>query len=287
MSIDSVRRLNVSISTDSYSIGRVEGVFVGAVGATKAASTDLGSVVGASFANSFDLAEATSAKLRGAVMAQEPQNARATFRLNGVEQQTAFNIALAMGGTVSGNRILIGPPTAMSYKTVYVDGFDYEAGLGTLHVKKAALASGTEIAIGSGEQTKYDLEFNVMAKTDEPAGEEWAAFDPYTADTTAPTVSSTTPTDAATNVAVTSTVVWNFSEAVRTMDVNAQNFYLIKADGTAVATTLAVSNSDQRVTLTPSSNLSAATAYIAVCNYVRDVAGNALEARSIVNFTTA
>lgn len=282
----------MSITSDSYSIGTVEGVFVGALDAAKAACTEVGSVVSAEAATSFDVAEATSAVLRGAIMAQEPQNSRATFKLTGVQQLTAANIALAMGGTVSGNRVLVGPPTTISYKTLYVDGFDYEAGQGTLHVKKAAIASGASYSLGGGDQTTVDIEFNVLAKTDEPTGEEYFAFDPYTADTTAPTISSVVPADAATGVskAVGTTVVWTFSEAIRSEDVIASKFIVHSDAGAIKAGTLTIGTNNTVVTFTPTAAWDATTKYHAIVvggtGGVRDTAGNVLAATSATDFTT-
>ncbi len=108
-------------------------------------------------------------------------------------------------------------------------------------------------------------------------------------DTTPPTLSSTTPTTNATGVAVGSTYQWAFSEAIQPGCVTNANFFLAKdADGAAVAGTLSLSGDKQTVTFTPTANLSAATAYRAICTVgVRDLAGNALAANQVRKFTTA
>jgi phi13 family phage major tail protein len=107
------------------------------------------------------------------------------------------------------------------------------------------------------------------------------------ADTTPPTV-TTSPLDAATDIAVTANMVWTFNEAIDTSTVTAANFFLMKAsDGSLVAGALTIDGTSKIVTLDPTSNLSAATAYIAVCTTnVTDVAGNHLAATSITNFQT-
>lgn len=108
------------------------------------------------------------------------------------------------------------------------------------------------------------------------------------ADITPPTV-TTTPADAATTVAVTANMVWTFNEAIDTNKVTAANFFLVKAtDGTLIPGALTIDGTSEIVTLDPTSNLDAATAYIAICTTnVTDVAGNHLAATSITNFTTA
>jgi len=107
-------------------------------------------------------------------------------------------------------------------------------------------------------------------------------------DTTAPTV-STTPADAAADVAVTANMVWTFDEAIDVTKVTPANFFLMKAaDGSLVAGTLTIDGTNKIVTLDPTVNLTAATPYIAICTTnVTDVSGNNLAATSVTNFTTA
>jgi len=108
------------------------------------------------------------------------------------------------------------------------------------------------------------------------------------ADTTPPTV-ITLPLDAATAVAVSANIVWTFNKAIDTTKVKSSNFFLIKAtDGTLVPGALTVNGTGTVVTLDPTTNLTAATAYIATCTTnVTDMAGNALASNIITNFTTA
>ncbi|MDF2534413.1 MAG: phage major tail protein phi13 family [Bacillales bacterium] len=109
-----------------------------------------------------------------------------------------------------------------------------------------------------------------------------------TADTTPPTV-TTVPVDAATTVAVGANVVFTFSEHIQEQAVNNANFMLFKAtDGTLVASNLSIDATRTIVTLDPTANLTAATAYIAVATTnVKDLSGNALAQNCVVNFTTA
>jgi len=110
-----------------------------------------------------------------------------------------------------------------------------------------------------------------------------------TLDTTPPTVSSVSPANNATNVVVTTTVQWTFSEEIQPNCVTADNFFVFKdSDGSIVAGTLAYDSVNKRVTFTPSANLAAATAYRAVVTSgVKDMTGNAMAANSVTKFTTA
>jgi len=120
-------------------------------------------------------------------------------------------------------------------------------------------------------------------------GTGWFTSPIGTPDTTAPTITSTVPTNSATGVAVNATFIWNFSEALKLSTVTAGNFFILKdTDGSMVAGALSINTARTQVTFTPTSNLGAATAYRAcVTNNVKDLAGNSLAANSVTKFTTA
>lgn len=106
-------------------------------------------------------------------------------------------------------------------------------------------------------------------------------------DATVPTVSGVSPIDGATGVSVNSNIVWTFAEAIKPADVTTKNFFVIKADGTAVTGTLSIGTNNTVVTFEPASNLSATTDYIAIASrHIRDVAGNYMAANEVTNFTT-
>ncbi|MHB8171212.1 MAG: major tail protein [Thermincolia bacterium] len=110
-----------------------------------------------------------------------------------------------------------------------------------------------------------------------------------TLDTTPPTISTTSPANNATGVAVSVTVQWTFSEEIQPGTVAADNFFVFRdSDGVLVAGTLVYDAVTRRVTFTPSANLAALTAYRAVATAgVRDMTGNAMVANSVTKFTTA
>lgn len=107
-------------------------------------------------------------------------------------------------------------------------------------------------------------------------------------DSTAPTVSSSSPADGDAAVAVDANITFTFSENMMLSTMNAGSFFLVKADGTSVAFTISYNAGTKIATLNPDSNLGAASTYIAgVTTAARDLAGNALAAQHIINFGTA
>lgn len=108
----------------------------------------------------------------------------------------------------------------------------------------------------------------------------------YTADAVAPTC-STVPADAANNVAIDANVVFTFDKAINPNDVTAANFFLMKADGTAVAAALSIGTNNTVVTLNPSSNLANSTDYVAIATTgVHSAQGVSMAANKVTNFTT-
>jgi phi13 family phage major tail protein len=118
-------------------------------------------------------------------------------------------------------------------------------------------------------------------------GTGWFTTGDITPDVTPPTV-TVVPDDAATGVVASANVVWTFSEAILASLVTAANFFVIKADGTAVAGALSIGTNDTVVTFNPTEDLAASAAYIAIATVgVKDKSGNALAENSVSNFTVA
>ncbi len=113
---------------------------------------------------------------------------------------------------------------------------------------------------------------------------DWFTAGDITPDVAAPTV-TVTPIDTATDQAATVNVVWTFNEAIQAALVTAANFFVIKADGTAVPGALSIGTSDTVVTLNPTDALEAGASYISICTTgVKDLSGNALAAACVANF---
>lgn len=176
----------------------------------------------------------------------------------------------------------------------YLGGSD-AGGSGDFHaILKKCKVTSWEIEFQNEDYAVVSFDYEAIPTTNddivlELIENETAADITATADSTAPTVSSTSPADAATGTSVSANITWTFSEALRLDTVNTDNFYVIKAsDGTSVAGAVTWTAGTNVVTFDPTSNLDALTAYIAVATRgVRDEAGNKLANPSIVNFTTA
>jgi Bacterial Ig-like domain len=107
-----------------------------------------------------------------------------------------------------------------------------------------------------------------------------------TADTTAPSVVSTSPDNNATNVATNTSIMAMFSEPIDPASVTGASFTL--ANGGAVAGTISVSvTADNTVTFTPSADLAALTVYtVTLSTGVTDLAGVPLDNNYVWTFTT-
>ena len=122
----------------------------------------------------------------------------------------------------------------------------------------------------------------------------WHYFDPSTgggtSDTTAPTVTGTTPASGATGVAVTTNVTGTFSEAMNGSTITSSTFTL-QAGTTTVPAAVTYSSTGNVATLNPSADLAAGTTYTATIkggsSGVKDAAGNALASDKTWTFTTA
>ncbi len=105
-----------------------------------------------------------------------------------------------------------------------------------------------------------------------------------TPDTTAPTVSSTVPADAATGIALNANITATFSEAMDASTITTATFTL--KQGTTVVSG-AVTYVGTTATFNPTSDLVASTIYTAaITTGVKDLAGNALAVAKTWSFTT-
>ncbi len=124
-----------------------------------------------------------------------------------------------------------------------------------------------------------DLADNALA-----ANKVWTFNTGATADTTAPTIASTSPADLATAVILSKRVTASFSEAMDPLTITNLTFTL-KQGATAVSG--AVTYTGLVATFAPDSNLASNTTYTAtVTTGVKDLAGNALASDKVWSFTT-
>ncbi|WP_307101759.1 CBM96 family carbohydrate-binding protein [Arthrobacter globiformis] len=113
---------------------------------------------------------------------------------------------------------------------------------------------------------------------------------PPPGDTTAPTVTGTSPAGGATGVAVAANVTGTFSEAMDAATITSATFTL-QAGTTAVPAAVTYNSTDRVATLNPDADLAAGATYTATikggAGGVKDVAGNALVSDRTWTFTTA
>jgi phi13 family phage major tail protein len=108
-----------------------------------------------------------------------------------------------------------------------------------------------------------------------------------TADTTAPTFSSSVPSANSTSATQTSNITLTFSEPILSSTVTAANLMILQvSSASTVSASLSVSSST--VTMTISSILTASTSYSVVMGIgLKDEAGNSLSAPQTFEFTTS
>jgi hypothetical protein len=114
----------------------------------------------------------------------------------------------------------------------------------------------------------------------------WTFTTGATADTTAPTVTSTNPVSGVAGVALNQKIAATFSKVMDAATITTTTFTLIK-QGTTTNIAGAVSYAGTTATFTPTANLAASTNYIAtITTGAKDLAGNALAGNFGWNFTT-
>lgn len=105
------------------------------------------------------------------------------------------------------------------------------------------------------------------------------------ADTTPPAISSKSPDNAASAVAINSSIVVTFSEAVDATTVNSATFTVKDTSNNAVSGTVTCNGAS--ATFTPSQNLAVNTTYtVTIAAGIKDSAGNATTSESTWTFTT-
>lgn len=126
-----------------------------------------------------------------------------------------------------------------------------------------------ELEIGFTKDGKTGFKFTAkaVADTTQDPGKQLGYYMEETADLTGTTptmaVSTTVPADAASGVAVDTTIVTTFNRSVHPESVNVGNFALMTDAGVGVSGTVAQTDTDE-ITFTPDSDLSTSTTYLFV-----------------------
>ena len=103
-------------------------------------------------------------------------------------------------------------------------------------------------------------------------------------DLVAPTVTSI-PIDAAVGVLAASDLVLTFNKAIQPSTITQANVFVMMADGTAVAATLAISALNTIVTVHPTIALAAGAYILVATTNIKSASGIALATNYVVNFT--
>jgi hypothetical protein len=155
----------------------------------------------------------------------------------------------------------------------YISGtatFAPATNLNTNTLYTATITTGATDLAGNALATNFAWSFTTGASTD----------------TTAPTVSSTIPTDTVTGVPINQTVNATFSKAMDPATITTANFTVTGPGGTVTGTVAYVAAS-QIATFTPATNLTTNTFYTAtITTGATDLAGNALASDFVWSFTT-
>ena len=168
---------------------------------------------------------------------------------------------------------------------------------GYIHVDSTTSASVYHITLKNVEHVQYHgvaVDANGVALTKTGVYYDLTSLFPsvFTPDTTSPTVSSFSPTDAATNVATGNNIVLTFSEAIQkgtgSIEIHADSAGGNLVESYDVATSTNLTFSGTGLTVNPTSNLSDTTQYFVTiaAGAVKDLAGNSYIGTSTYEFTT-
>ena len=157
-------------------------------------------------------------------------------------------------------------------------------------ILKNVLGDGAiEMALENQSEVVPEVTFSAHFLSDADDVPYEIRFPKSSSDTTAPTVTATTPTAGATGVSVSADLTITFSEAMKSSSINNNNIFLLKdSDNSKVAGAMTLNVAQTIATFNPTSNLSASTAYtLYVTENVEDVAGNNKATVTTYGFTTA
>jgi PKD repeat protein/methionine-rich copper-binding protein CopC len=184
----------------------------------------------------------------------------ATITAPSVTTTAANDVLVAFFGIARTSNIVPASPLVERYDITVSTALKY----------KISSAAADEQLIGSGPTGPRTATGNAAANV----GQQVALRPGGPPDTTAPTVTSTSPADGATDVSVGANVTATFSEAVT--GVSGASFTLTGPGG-SVAASVSYDAATRTATLNPTSNLAADTTYTAnLSSAIKDSAGNAL-----------
>jgi hypothetical protein len=275
----------------NLNIAPVDEVWVGAYGAAKGACAATGSVESVELTAKNKANFGTAAKYKGAKVAGYATDPEVGLSIVG-DHMSLANIVLEFGATVSGTDILLGSGLVgpMVERTIYVDGLFAGGVKKTGHAYKAVLPINAKLKPVAGAQDKWQLDFELLWDDTQASGSEYFSTADLATDTTPPTITATSPADAATGVAKAAGGVIDvtFSEAMNTGDFSAANVVMFRQSTGAPVTLTSIAAQDTGGTIMRLAYplLTASVVYTVVVADCRDLAGNKLAAPKVFSFTT-
>ena len=185
-----------------------------------------------------------------------------TINSSTIELRNSSNvlIAAAISYNAATRTATLTPSSALANSTAY-----------TVTIK--GTASGVKDVAGNALASDYNWSFTTVA-----------------GDITPPTVSSVTPVNGATGVAVTATASAVFNEAMDAATINSSTIELRNSSNVLITTAVSYNAATRTATLTPSAALANSTVYTVTikgtASGVKDMAGNALASNYNWSFTT-
>lgn len=210
------------------------------------------------------------------VILTNPDDAATDVAINRKVTAT-FNEPMDPSTIIAANMTLVGPGGTSVTGTV-----SYAAVSNTATFKSASNLAINTVFIATVSTGVRDLAGNAMA-----ASKIWTFTTGATADTTAPTVTSTSPIDLATGVPVNKSINATFSEAMDPSTISTTQFLVTGPGSASVAGVVSYDPVSHIATFVATSDFAPNTAYTArITTGVRDLADNALASEYVWSFTT-
>jgi hypothetical protein len=267
-------------------------IYVGSYGDVKADARDLGITQGGvSYNHTSEFKEYDDADQYIGVVGVEKIGDRLEVTVR-AKEAILENLALAWGLPDSNlseetNTLSFGGDYNAVYRSLFIDGPAPGGGIANWELYKVVAYTSGEITDQKDDNTIYEITFLVIEDVTKAEHQRYGQrVDTYD-DVTGPSVSTVSPVDSAIDVAATTTVSWQFDEAIQQRDITSANFNVLDDTGVEVAGSLSYDETLNEVVFTPASDLTAETTYFTFASgAVKDMAGNAMDSNSRTSFTT-
>ena len=208
------------------------------------------------------------------------------------------NLAIAMGyptSAVASTTLSFGGKTTVTERALFINMKGPGPGTAKMTIYKAVPTGKTSPAYTKDKETLVDVEFKVLEDVSKTAEARYGTYVASGADTTAPTIALSTPTDGGTVLLnVKGIVVWTITETGSVLDENSIVYgdtvsiidITTPASAALVAGTIVYSASAKTITFTPTSNWTASNSLQAIVTTgLKDASGNHLAAMKIEQFS--